>query len=303
MSRRFAVGVLTVLLIGLVGAARGEAAPLTDEGVVRLFVTGTPEDELVRRIETSQVDFDLTQEMIDELKIAGLPEAVIQAMIRRQAAMQRPQDAAEPTASPVAARLIVRLNPGRRAEGDGVRTRLRVLNDLDPRLAARLELRQTDLPITDLGIALFCRTADHVPDHWRAASPLGRDFANAARHKMLVYLSGAEAKPAGGFRDNLSRLAKVPGERDALPDLQLLTLAIPAQLAVEVEPGVAHDLTLGIAIRVGDSNYLAVSDHLDGVVVSAEGDTTVRAVLHGGSSKNPFKAHVKFEREPAADGS
>jgi len=300
MTARRAATFLAVALIGLGWAAQEPSALLTDEDVVRLFVIGTPEDEIVKLIETSQVDFDLSEEMREELKIAGLPELVVRAMIRRQAAMAPVNDETESATTPGAPRLVVQLNSGPQADSGKSLATIQTLNATDPKLAARLGLRQNDLPITDLGIALFCRTADHVPDHWRSKSPLGRDFENATRHRMLVFLSGAEVEPAGKFRNKFSKLAMAPGAKEAAFDLEVLTLEVPEQLAVELEPGVAHDLTLGIAVRVGNRNYMTKADHLDGIVI--EGETTIRAILRG-RSKDPLRARIEFLKETIADGS
>jgi len=160
-------------------------------------------------------------------------------------------------------------------------------------LVQTLGLRDTDVSITDLGIALFCRTADHVPDHWRSKSPLGRDFARVPRHRILVFVSGAEKSPASKLRNKLTKLVMAPGARDSIEDLQVLSLAIPDHLSVELEAGVVHDLALGIALRIGDRHYLTLGDERDGVVLADEGDTTLTAILRGGK-KNPLKARVEF---------
>lgn len=295
MMFRYAWFFLAALLIGIAAGPAAQTAPLTDEDVVRLFVRGMPADELIRHIDSSDVDFDLSDEMLEELRIAGIPEVILDAMIGRQAAMHPVPTAAEITVESGASRLVVRLNPAWEPKKDAPLPRLRTLDAVDARLSESLGLRTGDLTIADLGIALLCRTADHVPDHWRSQSPLGRDF-NAPRHRMLVFVSGATAEPAGKFRNMLSKLAKVPGEWDSMPDLQMLTLEVPERLAVELDPGVAHDLTLGITIRVGERNYLTLADEFDGVVLAEAGDTTLLADLRAGG-KNPLKARVEFRRD------
>ena len=116
----------------------------------------------------------------------------------------------------------------------------------------------------------------------------------------LACVSGADSKPAGKFRNKMSKLLMAPGARDSVAELNVLSLEIPERLTVELEPGVAHDLTLGIVVRIGDRNYLTMEDHRDSVVLSESGDTTIRATLRG-SNKNPLKASVKFLAETAAN--
>lgn len=291
MAARLVLGIATILLAGFVWVAHGDTDPpemLSEEDVVRLFVQGVPADELIRKIETSPGNYDLSDEMVEELTIAGIPEAVLAAMIRRQAETHPVVSEAGAKTESGTPRLIVRLNPDWKPNGDETRPLLLALDAIGPELAEHLGTRSGDLPISDLGIALFCRTADHVPDHWRSKSPLGRDFVNTARHRMLAYISGADSKPAA------------PGARDSLADLNVLSLEIPERLTVELEPGVAHDLTLGIVVRIGDRNYLMMADERDSVVLGESGDTTIRATLRAGS-KNPLRARVKFLQETAAN--
>lgn len=291
MAARLVLGIATILLAGFVWVAHGDTDPpevLSEEDVVRLFVQGVPADELIRKIETSPGNYDLSDEMVEELTIAGIPEAVLAAMIRRQAETHPVVSEAGAKTESGTPRLIVRLNPDWKPNGDETRPLLLALDAIGPELAEHLGTRSGDLPISDLGIALFCRTADHVPDHWRSKSPLGRDFVNTARHRMLAYISGADSKPAA------------PGARDSLADLNVLSLEIPERLTVELEPGVAHDLTLGIVVRIGDRNYLMMADERDSVVLGESGDTTIRATLRAGS-KNPLRARVEFLQETAAN--
>jgi len=303
MAGRVTLGIAAILLAGFGWVAHGNTelpAALSEEDVVRMFVQGLPADELIRKIETSPGEYELSDEMVEELRIAGLPQAVIEAMIRRQAEMHPVVTEAGPQTERGAPRLIVRLNPVWKPKDDEPLPTLLALDTIDPELAQRLGTSRSDLPITDLGIALFCRTADHVPDHWRSKSPLGRDFINAARHRMLAYVSGADSKPAGKFRNKMIKLLMAPGARDSVAELNVLSLEIPERLTVELEPGVAHDLTLGIVVRIGDRNYLTMADHRDSVVLGESGDTTIRATLRG-SNKNPLEAHVKFLAETASN--
>ena len=303
MAGRLALGIAIMLSAGFVWLAHGSTDPpatLSEEDVVRMFVQGVPADELIRKIETSPGDYDLSDEMVEELELAGIPRAVLEAMIRRQTEMHPVVTEAGPQTDPGASRLIVRLNPDWEPKDDEPLPMLLALDAIDPEFAERLGARGSELTISDLGIALFCRTADHVPDHWRSKSPLGRDFVNVARHRMLAYVSGADSKPAGTFRNKLNKLVMTPGARDSVADLNVLSLEIPERLTVELEPGVAHDLTLGIVVRIGDRNYLTIADQQNSVMLGEGDDTTIRATLRG-DSKNPLKARVEFLEQTAAN--
>jgi hypothetical protein len=237
---------LVPLACGLAVAAGDEAVePMRDEDVVVLFVGGTPASAIVERIRAAEdVAFDLSEEMVGELRIAGLPDEVIQAMIARQNELHPPEPEAEPVVTVMeTGRLRIALNPRAEEDADKPRPTLQLSTTIDPQTAQALRLRATDAAITDLAIALICRTATHVPDHWRSQSPLGRDFISAPRHRLLAFFPGATEKDGR------------------------LVLEIPPEIDVEVEPGDAHDLTLAIAVQAEDRYFLIASDGLDGIVL------------------------------------
>jgi hypothetical protein len=289
------------LVPGLSGAG-GDTGPLRDEDVVRLMVAGTPVERLIERVRTSEVDFDLSEEMLDELRRAGVPEELIEVMIERQRELHPPLEAPEPEAVETAAGpvLRVRLNADWKPEEDRPRPVLRVLEDVPPEAAEALRLRPHERRLTDLAIVLLCRTATHVPDHWRNQTPLGRDFNATPRHRLLAFLPGAQRTTAGKLRQSLAKLAMLPGERESLPEIGVLELAVPEQLEVELAPGEAHDLTLGIAVQVGAERYLLLAqDGWDGLIVGDE-DRVIDAKL--GSSKPDLSAlRVRF-LEPEQGG-
>lgn len=282
------------LVSGLSGAG-DDAEPLRDEDVVRLMVAGTPVDRLIERVRTSEVDFDLSEEMLDELRRAGVPEELIEAMIERQRELHPPPEVPAPPAveTPAGPVLRVRLNPGWKPKEDQPRPLLRVLEQVPPEAAEALRLRPHEQLFTDLAIVLLCRTATHVPDHWRNQTPLGRDFTAAPRHRLLAFLPGAQRTKAGKLRQSLAKLAMLPGERESLPELGVLELAVPERIEVEVATGEAHDLTLGIAVQVGAERYLLLAqDARDGLIVGDE-DRVIDAKL-GSSKLNLSGLRVRF---------
>ncbi len=71
-----------ILLLGIIAPLIAEdSAPLRDEEIVRLFVSGISPAAIIDTIQSRQVDFDLSTEMQEELALAGLPAIVINAMI------------------------------------------------------------------------------------------------------------------------------------------------------------------------------------------------------------------------------
>ena len=242
-----------------------ETERMTLEDVVLLFVQGSSSEDLVRRIESSQVEFDLTQEMLDELRLAGLGEEVIEAMVRRQRELHPPPTPeVEPAeeATPQGPGLTVRLTLQggtklRKTEAD---RGMRVADVVPPDTLTRLGVKDPEARITDVAVYVACHTSTHVPDHWRSKTPLGRDFNSVTRHKMLAFHS--EAIPASG-----------DGEAaDEANAWTVLNLELPEQLTIELDPSDDHDLSVGVAVQIDGRYYRLTSDETqDFVPVEHEG--------------------------------
>lgn len=134
-------------------------APLRNEDVVRMVLDGLPAEAIVKAIETSPAAFDLSPEMLDELRLAKVPQVVLDAMKARTPTAAGRDEA--PTALPSGrARLTVAL----RATGTWT---------VPPDVA-------------DVAIFLACTIPRHAPSPWRSATPLGEDFT-MPRHEMLAF--------------------------------------------------------------------------------------------------------------------
>jgi hypothetical protein len=276
LPRATIVALCSAVLL-LVGA---DARPMTEEDVVRLFVAGRSAEEIVREIERREPAFDLGPDMLDELRNVDLPETIIEAMLRRQEGQQRLEqqrrqatEATKPAEVTGPPALRVALNPGR---GDGSRT-LGVPARIDPQLAAEWELGNApdERVFADLALFLLCETPDHVPDHWRLASPLGRDFRSVRRHRLLHFVAGAV------------------GEANAESSGRRARLELPAAVEVLLEPGVAHDLAIGFALQVGGRYVVVAQDRWPGVVVPEAGlDAAARI-----KGRNLRTLEARFVRE------
>ncbi len=266
---------LGAALIGLsLLVAADDRDVLHDEDVVRRHISGTPAEELIRLIREHEVDFDLSDEMRDELRIAGVPQPVIEAMVARQKeldAAKAPPPLEKPSETDLP-RLTIHLNPDPDAK-DAERPPLRHPDRVPPAVAQDLGLGD-EAQVTNLAILLACRTSDHVPDHWRSKSPVGRDFLSMPRHRLLAFVAGAE-----------------PGKADESDDeeQQILELRIPETIEVDLEPGVAHDLTLGVAVEIEGRYYLAVADEWDGLIL--EGSRDLSAEVMGKPRRQRIEVH------------
>ena len=219
-----------VLILLLVALPCGAAEPLTDENVVRMVITGVAHDRITDRIRESVVAFDLSDEMVDEMKLAGVPDRIIQAMRERQLELNPPPEPeTEESAHPALPALVVHLEFGNQP----------VLPKEIPEAMAEqagIPADEASRRITAAALFVACTSPTHVPDHWRGKTPLGRDFVSAPRHRMLVFQPAFE--PAG------DRSAPV-------------TLILPESIRLELESGEPHDLVFGLALEAGE-RYLAV---------------------------------------------
>ncbi len=281
------------------------ARPLRNDDVVRLLVAGVPPAEVLAKIRAADTAFDLSDEMKQELRLAGVPDAVLSAMSARQAEVDRARlpaksaDAeapAPPAEGKVALVVAVRSAPRGREAADLV-----FPAKLDEATAKVLQVGPSDdeRNVTDLAVFLACRTQDHVPDQWRMKSPLGRDFVSVPRHQILDFKTGASRAPASKATPGSKKAPSPPGGRPPGPEPEVLVLTLPVELRADVEPGIAHDLIVGVAVRVGERFLLLVEARKDGVVAGAEG-LSLAAVLEERLDKGRAALEIRFEPEPAA---
>jgi hypothetical protein len=221
--------------------------------------------------------------MLQEMRLAGVPDAVITTMKERQLEQDGPP--AEPdeeagTEEAVAPNLVVALNPGSDAPA------VVLLPGVFPEeIAAQLELGGSGKPveITDLAVFLACRTATHVPDQWRSKTPLGRDFVSMPRHKILAFHPGARVATDDDLEPEPSDSRTAAGERGEGP--AILALDLPAELQAAIGAGDEHALVLGLAIQA-KGRFLRIDSAEVSARVPVEGETH----LAGRLVREPFSA-------------
>jgi len=288
---------LLLLCIGISFGAQ-EAGVVRNEDVVRWFVAGTTEQELIERIASTDAEFQLDEDMLAELRIAGLPETVIQTMISRQQEMNpEPPEAQQDDTAPAPSVLVIRFNRDWKKKKSTSRPSLRLLDEIDPALIGPLELRETDRRFTDLALFVFCRTSDHVPDQWRSKSPLGRDFVLTPRHRMLQFEAGAERVPANKLREFVSRLGITPGARKGLPELGVLQLTLPESFSLPLTRDEAHDLTIGVAVQVGNRFFAVAQLERNAVILEEDEELAFDVKIRDGRGRDPRAIRLSFDAD------
>jgi hypothetical protein len=237
-----ALAVVCSLGIAVSGETPAPAPPLTNEDVVRMVSSGTPERRILEIIAARPEAYELADDMVDELRIAGVSEPVIAAMKRKLAESAPPSPPVDrPARGHVT--IVVALHAG----AAGART-LHVPGFADEDLKARLALPKENeqREVKDLAVFLACITPEHIPDLWRGKTPLGRDMTQVARHEMLAF---------------------VPGET---PPGKPPRLTLPARIEGQVDEAETHELVLGVAARIGDRWFQLGAAKLANVTPAAD---------------------------------
>jgi len=249
---------LALLACLVLAAGSAPAGALTPEDVVRMHVTGIDAETIVEQIRSSGGAFELDDEMVVELRAAGLPSAVIEAMLATSPA---PESVEEPPAPEFqASSLRILLNPARDPTKPE-RLRLSVQIGAELKNALGLHRSTEGSSVQDVAIFVACLSSTHVPDHWRTKSALGRDFDRMPRHAQLLFVGDAK-------RDE---------NKDGTVQLEL---EIPEALEVPLESATPHDLMLGVAVRIDDRYYLVASDRRDDV--TSDAPLALRATITSG---------------------
>ena len=253
----------------VLAATAAEPEVLDNEAVVRRLEAGERPESVIDAIRRSRCDFDLSPDAIEELIRAGVPQAVISAMRERRA-----QASPSPGPSAVAiarTRIELRLE---RIDRGGAPPTISLPRTLPGRAAPALglPLGAEDYRLEDVAVFLACTSSDHVPDGWKATSPMGRDFPRTPRHEMLAFRS-AGASSSSTSAGNL-----------VLSDL--------SPLEALVASGVEHDWLVGIALQVsGRWRLLASASLLDQRVDDPPGTWTATLRI---PPENPLAIEIRI---------
>ncbi len=233
-ARRCGIAALAALswLVMMPSVGGEEGNTVTNVDVVRMTASGIPEKEIIRAIlEAPATAFDLDREVLQEMRMVGVSEAVIDAMKRAQKKRPASGVPAQAPGQAAAARLELRFEGDPNADA---MTRTAVYFAADP----------NDTAISMI-FFVVCVEPTHVPDFWRTKSPLPE---GSPRHAMLW-----------------SHEASSPYEtKRGLKNLPLVSLDVPREVSVDVSDSVGsgdarHILSIGLLARPakGDTWLLA----------------------------------------------
>jgi len=255
---------LTMLVFFALGAlacaslpARTADAVLTDEDIVRMVLTGTPEKTILERIRTEPSDFDLSEEMVSELRIAGLSRSVLQAMQDRYDELNPEPEPDEGVAAEVTLPPALVIHFPSRKEDQPLEPL--VFPGLVPRALEEflgLDGGDTDLKTTGAALFVACTSATHIESHWRGRSPLGRDFNSMPRHELLKFYPEFEIDRT--FLQKLAEKVSKKEEEEEESPAYVVRLTLPESIRLELDTTEPHDLLIGVAIETGQ-RYMALA--------------------------------------------
>jgi hypothetical protein len=212
------------------------AEPLTNEDVVRRFLASGNSIKVIETIEAAAAcDFDLSDPMIQELRAAGIPAPVIDAM--RDCASRIGAPATPDRPGPQEFRIQI---AGGEADAAGWRDTFAVPGtspDASP-------------PPDGLMFLVACLTPEHVPDHWRSATQLrGRGLP---RHRLVATFDSWEQVSEEG--------------------IPIIHLTPTEHYTIKLETG-SHRLAAGVAARLDGAWRLVVLEDLAEIEMGAPGET------------------------------
>jgi hypothetical protein len=232
-----------------------------------MVASGTPERDILEVIRARKEAFDVADDLVSELRLAGVSAPIIAAMMKKVAESAPPALPAEPSAKN-RAHLVVILNPG----GAGPRTlKLPAWADENAKVRLQLPKETEQREVKDIAVFLACSSPEHVPDLWRSKTPLGRDMVSVLRHEMLAFVAGDT--PAG----------KPP------------RLTLPGRLEADVDETEPHDLILGVAARIGDRWIQLAFTTLPKTTIEAGQKPLEGRIEHAGRAFD-FKVELKAQR-------
>jgi len=231
---------LACLVLGAIAA--DAPAPLGDDDVVRMVASGMSEARVLERILGSPGRYDLSPEMLVELREAGISEAILDAMRRKPippAAAPAPATESTPKGW---IEVVFDDEPGRSAAENSV---------VAP-ATAHGDALKGETPV-ELAFAVTCSQPAHVPDQWHTLSPLG---ASPGRHEVLFFEAST---------------APVADRHKGGP---LVYLPHPPRWRFEAAAGHHRGLLLVAARLKGDSRYtVTAAESYDDLEVK-EGEVT-----------------------------
>ena len=209
-SRWAPAGITLLLLLSVAGAENRPppSQPLTNEDIVRLVINGTAERVILEEIATRPVEFDLNEAVVVELRLVGVNDRLIEAMRVRQRDMPEPAAGGDARQESVNNRrsigfVVVVLGDGEAntTDDDSAPFAIKALPEGVKRPPG-MEVGR----VSDLALAVLCRSPAHVPDHWDIRSPI----EEAPRHRVLFFQPASRPDKVKKFEILRLNLAKTP---------------------------------------------------------------------------------------------
>ncbi len=230
-------------------ASQPSAEALTNEMIVRMVISGASEAEILERINTAlKVEFDLDQEVLEEMRLVGVSDAVIAAMRKRVPGAGEPERTTPPAAGRGRMELSFAIDPNQETWRSSIA--------VPPRTPA-------GNPVS-LALFVLCTDPTHVPDAWQTRTPL----PEFPRHEKLWFVEGAQ--PAYPKRKNSPLYAPLPGP-----------------VTLDLEAG-RHLLLVGAAGREGTDPWVLLASDAGSFEIRQDQCLKVEVVMRTTGSASSF---------------
>ena len=100
-----------------------------------------------------------------------------------------------------------------------------------------------------------------------------------SRHRMVLFQTGAKAEARGGKR----------------AEAGVLTLNVPLEIEIELDADQAHDLSIGLAVEIGDRFYRVESVEVEDLM-PADNDGRIEIGVIPSDDLRPDAIGLSFER-------
>lgn len=242
LAASLATVALSTLPAPTIASDAGE--PMSNADVVLRVLADVPEGEILAEIASRATAFDVSEEMLDELRIAGVPDDIRDAMVAASDADAASPRGAAAELTKIELHVELATADGETPEQTGLSLRIPTLVALP---GADDETDAEPVEVTGAALFVVCTRSSHVPGHWTSATRLDTETGSIPRHRLLAFRSADLPDRKG---DDVTA-GKRPRRRGPRARWRRVSIPTAGSTTIELPDEGDHDLVVGIAIEAG----------------------------------------------------